>query len=110
MNHRLHGGAQWRHLVNTNEPSMCGDDAAFLSNYFDHLLYFTFHHITLTILDTKCIIVMNCTTAKIDKKLSTNCLKTATSAEQLMRFVRQPRHLVHLLQLSCHEMDTNNTP
>jgi len=29
-------GAHWRHLMNTTEPSMCGDDAA-LSNYSDHL-------------------------------------------------------------------------
>jgi len=31
--------AQWRHLVNTTEKSMCGGDAAFLSNYVtvDHL-------------------------------------------------------------------------
>jgi len=31
-------GAHWRQLANTSEPSMCGGDAAFLSNYFDHLL------------------------------------------------------------------------
>ena len=30
-------GAYWRHLANTTEPSVCGDDAAFLSDYFDHL-------------------------------------------------------------------------
>jgi len=34
----LNGGAQWRHLANTAEPSMCGVDAAFMSNYFDPLL------------------------------------------------------------------------
>jgi len=32
-------GAHWRHLANTIELSMCGGDAAFLSNYFDHLLF-----------------------------------------------------------------------
>ena len=26
--------------MNTTEPSICGGDAAFLSNYFDHLLHF----------------------------------------------------------------------
>ena len=31
-------GAHWRHLANTTEPSVCGSDAAFLSNYFNHLL------------------------------------------------------------------------
>ena len=31
-------GAYWHHLLNTTEPSMCGGDAAFLSNYFDYLL------------------------------------------------------------------------
>jgi len=31
-------GAHWRNLANTIEPPMCGGDAAFLSNYFDHLL------------------------------------------------------------------------
>jgi len=36
--HVLDGGAHWRHMVNTIEPSMCGISAAFLSNYFDHLL------------------------------------------------------------------------
>jgi len=30
-------GAHWRHLANMTEPSMCGRDAAFLPNYFDHL-------------------------------------------------------------------------
>jgi len=30
-------GAHWRHLANTTEPSMCGGDAAFFSDYFDHL-------------------------------------------------------------------------
>jgi len=29
--------AHWRYLANTTEPSMCIGDAAFLSNYFDHL-------------------------------------------------------------------------
>jgi len=38
--HVLDGGAHWRHLANTTEPSMCGGDAAFLSNYLDHLLLF----------------------------------------------------------------------
>jgi len=36
-NHELDGGAQWHHLANTIEQSMCGGDAAFLSNYFDRL-------------------------------------------------------------------------
>jgi len=36
--HVSNGGAHWRHLENMIEPSMCGDDAVFLSNYFDHLL------------------------------------------------------------------------
>jgi len=31
-------GALWRYLANTIEPSICAGDAAFLSNYFDHLL------------------------------------------------------------------------
>ena len=35
--HVLDGGAHWRHLVNTIEPSMCGSDPTFLSNYFNHL-------------------------------------------------------------------------
>jgi len=32
--------SHWRQLVNTTEPSMCGGDAVFLSNYIDHLLLF----------------------------------------------------------------------
>ena len=36
----LGGGAHWRNLANTTESSMCGGDAAFLSNYFDHLSSF----------------------------------------------------------------------
>jgi len=36
--HMLHGGAHWRNLANRSEPSVRGCDAAFLSNYFDHLL------------------------------------------------------------------------
>jgi len=35
----LHGGAHCRHLANTTEPSMCGGNAAFLSDYFDHLFF-----------------------------------------------------------------------
>ena len=31
-------GAHWRHLANTIEAPMCGGDADFLSDYFDHLL------------------------------------------------------------------------
>ena len=31
-------GAHWRYLANTTEPSIFGGDAAFLSNYVDHLL------------------------------------------------------------------------
>ena len=27
-NHVLNGGAHWRHLANTTEPSVCGGDAA----------------------------------------------------------------------------------
>jgi len=39
----------WRNLANTAAPSTCGGDAAFLSNYFDHLLslslvYIYFYH------------------------------------------------------------------
>jgi len=34
----LDGGAHWRNLANTIEPSMCGGNAT-LSNYFDHLFY-----------------------------------------------------------------------
>jgi len=33
----LDRGAHWRHLANTNEPSIRGGYAACLSNYFDHL-------------------------------------------------------------------------
>jgi len=31
-------GSHWRNLPNAIEPSVCGSDAAFLSNYFDDLL------------------------------------------------------------------------
>jgi len=31
-------GSHWRNLANTTEPSICGGDAAFLSNCFYHLL------------------------------------------------------------------------
>ena len=32
---RVRWGAHWCNLANTTEPTMCGGDAAFLSNYFD---------------------------------------------------------------------------
>jgi len=32
--------AYWRHLVNTIEPSVCGGDAALLSNYIEKLLIY----------------------------------------------------------------------
>jgi len=38
--HALDGGAHWRNLANTTEPSMCGGDAAFCL-YLDHLLLLT---------------------------------------------------------------------
>jgi len=34
-NQLLDGGAHWRNLADTIEPSICGGDAAYLSNYFD---------------------------------------------------------------------------
>jgi len=37
--HMLGGGAHRHNLANTSEPFMCGGDATFLSNYFDHLLF-----------------------------------------------------------------------
>jgi len=36
--HVLDRSIHWRSLVNTIEPPMYDGDAAFLSNYFDHLL------------------------------------------------------------------------
>ena len=36
----LDESAHWRHLANAIEPSMCGGDAVFLSNYFDYLFIF----------------------------------------------------------------------
>ena len=36
--HVLDGCADWHHMANTTEPPACGGDAAFLLNYFDHLL------------------------------------------------------------------------
>jgi len=44
--HVLDGGAYWRNLVNMTEPSISSGDAAFLLNYFGHLLLLqpTFRH------------------------------------------------------------------
>ena len=36
--HVLDGGARWRHLATTTELSMCGNKAAFLSNYLNQWL------------------------------------------------------------------------
>jgi len=36
--HVLDGGAHWHNLANMIERFMCGVDAAFLSNYFNHLV------------------------------------------------------------------------
>jgi len=41
MELRKQAVAHWRHLANNIEPSMCGGDTAFWSNYFDYLLLFT---------------------------------------------------------------------
>jgi len=51
----LDGGAQWHNLANTIEPSMCGGDAAFLSNYLDQLLLFRY----LLIMTINLIILVN---------------------------------------------------
>jgi len=45
-------GAHWRNLANTTEPSMCGGDEAFLSNYSLTICYYYF---TTTI---ACIVVV----------------------------------------------------
>ena len=37
--HALDGDAHWCNLANTTEPSMCGGDAAFLSNYYDQWFF-----------------------------------------------------------------------
>jgi len=52
---RVRWGAYCRHLANTTEPSICGGDAAFLSNYFDHLLLLrvSIAYLWLTVLATK---------------------------------------------------------
>jgi len=34
--HYVDEGAHWHNSANVVEPSMCGDDAAFLFNYSDH--------------------------------------------------------------------------
>jgi len=56
----LDESAYWCHLANAIKPSMCGGSVAFLSDYFDHLLYlqggpesvhFSVHHIYGTIQD-----------------------------------------------------------
>jgi len=38
--------AHWHHLANTTELSMCDGHAAFLSNYFDHLLLLAINSLT----------------------------------------------------------------
>ena len=60
--HILYEVAQWRHLANTIEPSICGgcDDAAFLSNYCDHLfsgIATRTRDVTAVCLHTKCSVV-----------------------------------------------------
>ena len=45
----FHEGAHWRNLANTTEPSMCGGDAAFLSNYFDQLFVIIIINVILAI-------------------------------------------------------------
>jgi len=42
-------GAHWHNLANTIEAPMCCGDAAFLSNYFDHLFNSGFNHIFGTV-------------------------------------------------------------
>ena len=41
--------AHWHNLANTIEAPMCCGDAAFLSNYFDHLFNSGFNHIFGTV-------------------------------------------------------------
>jgi len=40
LEHVLDVRAHWGHLANMIEPFICGRDAAFLSDYFDHLVAF----------------------------------------------------------------------
>jgi len=37
--HVLYKSAHWRNVANTIEPSMCGGNAAFLSNYLTVVVY-----------------------------------------------------------------------
>jgi len=46
-NHVLHGSAHWRNPANTIEPSVCGGDAAFLSNYFDPCSFLIIQHCSI---------------------------------------------------------------
>jgi len=40
---RIRWDAHWRNLANPIKPFLCGGDAAFLSNYFDHNLGLLFY-------------------------------------------------------------------
>ena len=42
-------GADWRHLANTIEPFMWCGNAAFLSNYFDHLFLLEAAEVVITV-------------------------------------------------------------
>jgi len=47
-------GARWRNLVNTIEPAVYGGDAAFLSNYFDHLVLLCMVHYCRNMFSVPC--------------------------------------------------------
>ena len=71
--HVLDGGAHWRQLANTIELSMCGGDAAFLSNYFDHLFLLRPNEECDTLRSTclLCLFVCPCVLAYLKSHMST---------------------------------------
>jgi len=50
--HVLDRSSHWRQLANMTELSVCGGDAAYLSNYFDHLFLLVSLHNRLLVLST----------------------------------------------------------
>ena len=110
--HVLDRGARWRHLANTIiEPSVCGGDAAFLSSYFEHLVFIrprrraTYMHTTWMR-----PIVRDRFTWSVGLYVTVaSCAKTAEPIEMPFRFWTQLGPRKHVLHWGVHWRQPANT-
>jgi len=77
---RKHGGAHWRHLLNTIKPSMCSGDAAFCQ-------------ITLTVCFFLVLLIKFMYSANLESIKCDKWVITPTHRNVLRRFLKESNHM-----------------